>query len=75
MQGSILQERPRSVEWKKMERNAYGLSHTPVELHRKQLNDLDISPVLQWKESGTWPFGPRLALHMQLLCTIGTPGI
>ena len=60
MEGEDLQENPSGVASKKTERNAGGLSHTPVELHRKQLDVPDISPVLQWKESGTTPFGPEV---------------
>ena len=37
-----------------------GLSHTPAELHKKQLDDLDISSVLKWKESGNQPFGQEV---------------
>ena len=57
MQGGNLQEKSSRVESKKMERNAGGLSHTSADLHKKQLDDPDIGPVLQWKESGTRPFG------------------
>ena len=39
-----------------------GLSHTPAELHKKQLDDTDISSVLKWKESGNRPFGQEVCL-------------
>ena len=60
MQEGYLQDKPSRVEWKKKERNASGLSHTPAELCKKQLDDSDIGPGLQWKESGTRPLGPEL---------------
>ena len=60
MQRSDSQEKPRTVVSKKMERNDGGLSHTPVELCKNQLDHPDIGPVLQWKESGPRPFGPDI---------------
>ena len=50
---------------------ACGLSDTALELYKKQLD----GPVLQWKESDTAPFDPEVAQQVQLLSTIGTPGI
>ena len=47
---------------KKVEQDAGGLSHTPAELRKKQLDDPDISSVLKWKESGNWPFGQEVCL-------------
>ena len=41
---------------KRAERNAGSLSHSPAELHKKQLDDHDIGPALKWKESGNRPF-------------------
>ena len=57
MQGGGLEEKPNRVASKKVDRNAGGLSNTPMELCKKQFDDPDIGPVLQWKESGTRPFG------------------
>ena len=59
VQGGDIQEKLSRVALKKMERNPDGLSHTPAELQKKHLDDPDIGPVLQWKESGTRPFGPE----------------
>ena len=38
----------------------WSLSLNPVVLHQKQLDDPDIGPVLEWKESGQRPFGPEV---------------
>ena len=38
----------------------WGLSLNPAVLHKKQLDDPDIGPVLEWKESGQRPFGPEV---------------
>ena len=60
---------------KKAERNAGGLSHTQAELHKKQLDDPDIGPVLKWKELGSRPFDPVVCSAVQQLDIIGTIGI
>ena len=36
--------------------------YNPVVLHRKQLADPDIAPVLKWKESGRRPFGQEVCV-------------
>ena len=38
--------------------------YNPVVLRRKQLADLDIAPVLKWKESGKRPFGPEVCVSI-----------
>ena len=38
----------------------WSLSLNPAVLHQKQLDDQDIGPVLEWKESGQRPFGPEV---------------
>ena len=59
-QGGGPHKKPSRGSVKKAERNAGGLSHTPAELHKKQLDDPDIGQVLKWKESGNRPFGPEV---------------
>ena len=55
MQGGYLQEKPSRVALKIMEKNAGGLSNTPAELCKKQLDDPHIGPLLQWKELDSRP--------------------
>ena len=69
-----LQEKPSRVASKKMERNTGDLFNTPVELHKKQLDDSDIGLVLQWEESVTRPLAYMFAHKVYLLGTIGVPG-
>ena len=38
----------------------WGLSLNPAVLHKKQLEDPDIGPILKWKELGQRPFGPEV---------------
>ena len=38
----------------------WSLSLSPAVLHKKQLDDPDIGPILGWKESGQRPFGPKV---------------
>ena len=38
----------------------WSLSLNPAVLCKKQLDDPDIGPVLEWKESGQRPFGPEV---------------
>ena len=38
----------------------WSLSLNPAVLHQKQLDDPDIGPVLEWKESGQRPFGQEV---------------
>ena len=52
--------KPSQGHSKKVEQNAGGLSYTPTELHKRQLEDADIGPVLQWKESDNRPFGKEI---------------
>ena len=58
--GILSKRSPEEWHQKKTERNASCVSHTPVELHKKWFDDPDRGPVLQWKESGTRPFGPDI---------------
>ena len=59
-QGDGPHKKPSRGSVKRAERNVCGLSHTPAELHKKQLDDLDIGPLLKWKESGNRPFDPEV---------------
>ena len=38
----------------------WSLSLSPIVLHKKQLDDPDIGPLLRWKESGQRLFGPEV---------------
>ena len=70
-----LQERTSRVVSKKTDTNAGGMSHTPAYMCKKQPNNPDIGPVLQWKESGTRPLAQMFAQQVQILGSMGTPEI
>ena len=60
-----------------MERNAGGMAHTPFKLHKKQLDDPDISPVFFFNgmNLAVGLLLQRYALQVPLQGTIGMPGI
>ena len=53
-QGGDSNKNPTGGTLKQMKRNVGGLSLMPTEMHKRQLDDLDIGLILQWVESSTF---------------------
>ena len=41
--------------------NGVTLIDSAAEIHAKQLRDLDIAPIIEWKEKGSRPSGQEVA--------------